>query len=171
MIAKSPFQIIPEYQKAPPVDAEALARALGIKVYYLDLGEGVYGVLNRHPDLAGPSGYAIYVNKRDSHVRQRFTLAHEVAHFVLHRDLIDSEVVDRAMYRSDLSTSHETQANRLAADILMPGHLLRREFAATNDIAALARRFDVSTAAMEIRLKSLRLIEQAPNPREPAFPF
>ena len=51
MIAKSPFQIIPEYQKAPPVDAEALARALGIKVYYLDLGEGVYGVLNRHPDL------------------------------------------------------------------------------------------------------------------------
>jgi predicted transcriptional regulator len=169
MITKSPFQIISEYQKAPPVDVDALARALGIKVNYIELDEGIYGSLNRHPTWGGPSGYVIFINKKDPRVRQRFTLAHEIAHFVLHRDLIDSEVVDRAMYRSDLSTAHETQANRLAADILMPGHLLRREFAETKDVAVLARRFDVSMAAMEIRLKSLRLIDQAAPAREAAL--
>jgi Zn-dependent peptidase ImmA (M78 family) len=30
--------------------------------------------------------------------RQRFTLAHEIAHYVLHRDLVENGIVDDTMY-------------------------------------------------------------------------
>ena len=62
------------------------------------------------------------------------------------------------MYRSNLGSQYETQANRLAADILMRAKLVRETYREDPDIASLARKFGVSTAAMEIRLKSLRII-------------
>jgi len=156
--AENPFRVIAEHQKTAPVNVESLARALGLKVYRARLEDGVYGKLIRDSEHGGTSGYSIYVNTFDAPVRQRFTIAHEIAHFVLHRDLIDSEIVDRQMYRSNLGNVYETQANRLAADILMPASLVRKEFQACRDAASLARRFDVSAEAMEIRLQSLGLV-------------
>jgi hypothetical protein len=156
MLGESPLQIIARYQSGAPIDTEGLARELGLKVYRDPLERGVYGKLTKDP--AAPSGFAIYVNSFDAPVRQRFTIAHEIAHYVLHRDLINDEIVDREMYRSRLSNEYETQANRLAAEILMPSDLVRREFARDQDWESLARRFKVSPAAMEIRLQGLRLL-------------
>src|SRR3546814_18529596 len=58
-------------------------------------------------------------------VRRRFSIAHEIAYFALHRNLIGDGVTDDAMYRSNLSSAVEVQANRMAAGILMPWHLIR----------------------------------------------
>ena len=90
----------------------------------------------------------------DPFVRQRFTVAHEVGHFVLHRDKLErGDLVDDAMYRSGLSSSEETAANRLAADILMPFQLIRSLLSAgIRDPEALANKLQVSAAAMRIRL-------------------
>jgi Zn-dependent peptidase ImmA (M78 family) len=54
--------------------------------------------------------------------------------------------------------SHEIEANRIAAQIIMPKTLVQRKFAETQDLGQLAAQFGVSKAAMEIRLKTLGLI-------------
>ncbi|HEY0522277.1 MAG TPA: ImmA/IrrE family metallo-endopeptidase, partial [Stellaceae bacterium] len=85
-----------------------------------------------------------------------FTLAHEIAHFILHRDLIEDGVSDDTMYRSkELSGYHEVQANRMAADILMPVMLVKRAAELQSNPDLLARVFRVSPAAMKIRLDGL----------------
>ncbi|HCM3005245.1 TPA: ImmA/IrrE family metallo-endopeptidase, partial [Klebsiella pneumoniae] len=96
--------------------------------------------------------------------RQRFTLAHEIAHFLLHRDRIGDGITDDILYRSKLSDFMEVQANRLAADILMPGHLLEKklleltqtvELRDEQKIERLAEVAGVSTTAIKIRLGKL----------------
>src|SRR3546814_2493487 len=81
-------------------------------------------MIRKDAERGGESGFAIYVNGSHPRVRRRFSIAHEIAHFALHRNLIGDGVTDDAMYRSNLSSAVEVQANRMAADILMPWHLI-----------------------------------------------
>jgi predicted transcriptional regulator len=143
----------------PPVDVEKIARELGLPIHRRsDLTSDVAGMIikdRRHPS---PSGFAIHVNANDNLRRQRFTIAHEIAHYILHRDLIGDGITDDALYRSSLGDIYERQANRMAADILMPASLLRTYYREkTPAIAPLAHAFDVSMEAMAIRLNELRL--------------
>ena len=52
---------------------------------------------------------------------------------------------------------HEVEANRIAAQIVMPKKLVEQEYAKTSDAGVLATKFGVSKAAMDIRLKTLGL--------------
>lgn len=150
----SPFEVITRYQRKPPVDVGAIARDLGVKVDRMSLGGAVAGTLTRDSRRGGWSGFLCLINSDDHPRRQRFTLAHELAHFILHRDLIDTSLVDDTMYRGGLSDPMERQANKLAADILMPVWLIRGHWDSGNrDPMELARLFEVSPKAMEIRLK------------------
>ena len=95
-------------------------------------------------------------------VRQRFTLAHEIGHMLLHRDRIGDGIVDDILYRSSLSDTLEAQANRLAADILMPYPLIMEKLHEYEDIVdeerkyeSVARDLEVSTTALKIRLGKL----------------
>ena len=98
------------------------------------------------------------MNRFESKERQRFTIAHEIAHYLIHRDKIDAGVVDSVLYRSKLSSRTEAEANRLAADIVMPRHAV---VAAVQDkggsrsdrvVQDLANAFGVSKQAMAIRV-------------------
>jgi Zn-dependent peptidase ImmA (M78 family) len=101
----------------------------------------------------GKSGYAIYINGHHALTRRRFTMAHEIAHFVLHRTLIGDGVQDDALYRSKLSSAVEAEANRYAAEILMPWSLINQEVAkGNNTVEALAHALNVSKSSMSIRL-------------------
>jgi hypothetical protein len=155
--SENPFSIIAAHQTRPPVDVDAIARDLGIKVYLDDLGEDIFGTLKRDRHRGGWSGYMIQLNRNNVPNRRRFTLAHEIAHFILHRDLVEAGIIDKIQYRSFLSNMHESQANQLAADILMPRELVERESANDEDNRPLWARFSVSDAAMAIRLRSLGL--------------
>ena len=110
------------------------------------------------PSDSAPSGFRIRINRHEMAERQRFTLAHEIAHYLLHRDKIGGGVVDNIMYRSNLSSTLEVETNKLAADLIMPRALINKRLAElhnldTDDkITALAERFRVSQAAMRIRL-------------------
>lgn len=137
-----------------PVDLDAICRDLRLPVS-LDRLEGIAGKLERH--ASSPRGFRIVINDRDPEPRQRFTQAHEIAHFVLHRDLLPEGLVDSALYRSSLSNEYERQADRYAASILLHAETVRREFRAHPSLAHLARLFKVSDAALRIRLKELRL--------------
>lgn len=89
-------------------------------------------------------------------VRRRFTAAHEIAHFILHRNKIGDSISDDEWYRSGLSNPEEVEANRFAARLLMPDHLLKQCAPVWNfDKGVLAKLFEVSEEAMAIRLKGL----------------
>ena len=152
---RSPSAVIADYSDSVPVDLEGLATHLGLVVSYdSSLSSDVSGKITK--SSSAPSGFSITVNANDLPRRRRFTLAHEIAHYVLHRDLIDS-LVDNAMYRSSLSTSYERQANQYAAKILLPAPAVTRAYRSCPDPRRLANMFDVSQQAMRIRLEELGL--------------
>ena len=144
--------VIGEHQKKLPVQTVDLARDLGLRVYKVPNWPGdLSGMIRKNEENAG--GFDIFVNASHPYVRRRFTIAHEIAHAVLHPQLIGDGITDDALYRSGLSNSVEAQANRLAADILMPRERLRELIASgITDIDTLADKFKVSTQAMAIRL-------------------
>jgi len=157
---KKKIEIIRKHQKFVPVQVVPLAKELGLQVYRASgWPDDLSGAIRRVSDDEGieaSSGYAIYVNK-DHHInRRRFTIAHEIAHFVLHTDDIGDGLTDDAMYRSELGSSKEYQANDFAAQILMPSDALdkyRRE--GKESAFELSQIFEVSQSAMATRLKRL----------------
>lgn len=148
--------IIEKHQQEAPVKLGRLAADLGLEVFKSTLKPGISGLIE--PSETAPSGFCIKINRHEPINRQRFTLAHEIAHFVLHKYDIGSGLVDDVLYRSRLSDWKEVEANRLASQILMPTHLIKREISrvrfACDDqmIDSLASTFRVSKEAMKIKL-------------------
>ncbi|MET3645951.1 ImmA/IrrE family metallo-endopeptidase [Phyllobacterium ifriqiyense] len=148
-------EIIDKYIKEIPVRLGALAEELGLSVTVGTLMSGISGEIR--PDRETDGKYIIRVNRHETKERQRFTLAHEIGHFLLHKDKIGDGISDDVLYRSELSNSLEAEANRIAADILMPRQVIEKILSLNNkldddQIKDLARKFKVSPAAMEIRL-------------------
>lgn len=147
--------VVNRYLQQIPVDLDGMAAELGLVVERSPLEQNIAGKLIR--DDTAPAGYRIVINSQDAQRRQRFTFAHELAHFMLHRDLVD-EVIDNALYRSpNLGDDMERQADRFAAQLLLPAQEVRRAYKADKALARLAERFNVSDSALRIRLRELRL--------------
>ena len=142
--------IVERFKKSVPVDVVALARALDIEVMKTwQWDDSTSGAIVRDTD----GRFTIWTNAKHAENRRRFTIAHEIAHFVLHRDAIGDGIQDDALYRSTLGGLLERQANRYAAALLMPSPLIKQcvEDGATT-IAGLAAALRVSKTAMSIRL-------------------
>lgn len=148
--------IVRAHTDSIPVRVGKLAKELELEVVLAGLSPNISGLIE--PSTTAKAGFVIKINKYESDERQRFTIAHEIAHYLLHRDHIKNGVIDNVMYRSSLSSKKEIEANRLAADILMPNSMVLKEISELggkrDEVAAiaLARKFRVSTAAMKIRL-------------------
>lgn len=109
-----------------------------------------------NPQLAGVAGMVdyeqktLYVNSSDSVARQRFTLAHEIGHVLLHSG--SGSLVD---YRSNLENPVETkeyEANKFAAALLMPRtEFVRKWFLWRGNTELLGKYFGASPQAVEIR--------------------
>ncbi|WP_082523933.1 ImmA/IrrE family metallo-endopeptidase [Methylobacterium sp. Leaf399] len=153
--------IIERHLSQVPVRLGELARELGVSAIKVSsMRTGVSGQVAREGDE-----YIIRVNRNEARERQRFTIAHELAHYLLHRNLIDTSsegITDTVLYRSGAPEQVEFEANRLAADIVMPSALvddmLKSEYqgiVTEATIENLAARFGVSKAAMELRLERM----------------
>jgi len=148
--------LISPFLKDRPVKIASIARALGLEVKSATLRPRISGQIQLSETSA--SGYRIRINRHEAATRQRFTIAHEIAHYLLHRDHIGDGIEDSILYRSTLSDQREAEANRLGAHLLMPEksviHAMRDLGGkATPRVAALlAEEFNVSEAAMSIRL-------------------
>lgn len=152
----STAQVLAKFHSNAPVDVVGLAKEFGLNVWGShSLPSSISGKIFRDPINGGASGFSIVVNSAERPVRQRFTTAHEISHFLLHRHLLESKgsLVDDTMYRSGLSTAEEVAANKLAAHILMPFSLINSLVASGfNSVDSLADRLQVSKTAMKIRL-------------------
>lgn len=154
MIPEAALAKIRSHQEEPPVQVAAVAESFGLRVYKMELLSGISGALLKKPDLGTASGYTVYVNEREPIVRQRFTAAHEIGHFILHKDAVSEGIEEDVFLRAEgMSSWQETQANKVAAEILMPFHLVKllndRGITALDE---LARELQVSRTAMSIRL-------------------
>lgn len=147
-------EIARRYSTAPPVDVASIARELGLEVFAKALPAGVSGMLKRDPSFGTTSGFVCFVDKDEPSFRQRFTAAHEIGHFVLHRHKIGDQLEDNYMLRAaGMSSKEETEANNFAADLLMPWHLINDEMKqGPKSVEDLANIFNVSRIAMAIRL-------------------
>lgn len=160
---KNEISIVARHLKAAPVNIKAIFAELNIEYVSDNMRGGASGSITRSGDK-----FTVTVNALESETRQRFTAAHELAHYLLHRDLMgDGKKMHRhidTLYSGGqqsgdvvFNPSHEIEANRIAAQILMPKELVELEHANKPDAGALAAKFGVSRAAMDIRLKTLGL--------------
>lgn len=156
MTDNSNMEIVRRHLREIPVKLGALAADLGIEVFKSSLNPNISGLIE--PSDTAKSGFRIRINRHEPIVRQRFTLAHEISHFLLHRELIRSGVVDNTMYRSNLSSRHEIEANKLASIIIMPDaavEKLKKELEGLpldQKVSKMAEKLRVSEPAMRIKL-------------------
>lgn len=122
-----------------------------LDVKYENLDASVSGKLFREG-----SRWIISINKNHHVNRQRFTLAHELAHYVLHRSDSDS-FTDTVFFRGASSDGMEFAANAFAAELLMPEDRVRKAIrdGKLRDVGKLAEHFGVSAVAMLYRIKQL----------------
>lgn len=151
-------------QTGPPVDVHKIADYLGLVLVKTNMADDVSGMLIRE-DGASTVG----INKNHHPNRQRFTLAHEVGHYQLHRGrplIVDSPVrINLRDRTSGMATDREEmEANRFAAELLMPTDLVldevdRASVGSVDDLRDhLAAKFKVSPEAMGYRLVNLGVV-------------
>ena len=136
-----------------PIMAELLEDK-GVKVIALDLPESVSGskaFVRRHEQVDVP---VIVVNQHHNGERQRFTLAHELAHLVLRfGDMSDAE--------------QEKAADRFAGAFLMAKDMMVRLLGAhrtsisLGELAELKKLFKVSIASLVVRCSQLGVLTKA----------
>ena len=153
MTAIDPIQVIAKHWDSTPVPIDAIIAEVGLPLCYESLGDNISGYIERQN-----GSYRIVVNSNHAPARQRFTAAHELGHYIYHRDLLGEGVGDNRAYRAEgterpnpnIRPMHERQANSFAANVLMPRH--RLALLGQDSTASLASMFQVSQEAMRIRL-------------------
>jgi Zn-dependent peptidase ImmA (M78 family) len=152
--------------KLPPVPVEQLAIFKGAEVHYEPFSGELSGMVHRQTNGKAVIG----VNALQSPTRQRFTIAHELGHLILHQNAqfhVDenSPIGFRTPLSSQAVDSDEIEANQFAAELLMPVSLLNAAIAkipantGTEDaVMMLAKVFEVSEQAMMFRLSGLGVL-------------
>lgn len=140
-----------------PVSLEYIANSVGVDYEYRSMSDGTYGALTKVEDREGSQRFRITVNRDDTRVRQRFTFAHELAHYFLHAQQVPPDGIRENIFlrafNGNYSSEMEREANRLAAHILMPYTKIKAALEEGGSLVHLASIFDVSTQAMAIRLE------------------
>lgn len=135
------------------VDIEAVINANPeLRLVYKDLGANDAYIKRVASNL-----FEIAVNKKHHPNRQRYSMAHEYAHYILHREKIDEMPEgEQILHRNGTRNDIESQANRFAAEILMPPALFEAALIASNrKIKETAHILRVSQEALTYRLPAL----------------
>ncbi len=135
-----------------PLDVSALTKSLGIKML-LEPMEGEESGSLKKDKRTGQ--WIMTVNSLHHFNRQRFTIAHELGHFIKHSMQSDN-FEDASFFRNGESNRLEFEANTFAAELLMPAEdyhaFVERVSRKVDDIAL---HFQVSSMAVRIRAKQL----------------
>jgi len=148
--------------KEAPVPVEAVAAHLGATIRYSPFDGELAGMLIRGDD----HNPVIGVNSLHHVNRQRFTIAHECGHLLLHKGEVHIDKSFRVNLRDRNSSKainpEEIEANRFAAELLMPYDMVMEDLAdqdidLENDIELkeLAGQYEVSVQALTLRITHL----------------
>ena len=126
----------------PPIPVESLASSLGFQVVRL------FTVADEFSGLVSPRHKLIGVNGNHHRHRQRFTVAHEIAHILLkHPAESRCSMKEIALYN--------IEADVCASELLIPQSLIAGWLRKTSQIPFLARLFDVSEEVIERKMRLL----------------
>jgi Zn-dependent peptidase ImmA (M78 family) len=147
-----------------PVPVESIAEdLLGLRIEERDLGE-CSGMLI-------PAERLIVVNSAEATNgdvpirRHRFTIAHELGHWICHARAAEEAAPAYCRSRDlsqDTDRDLEREANVFGAELLMPEAAVRAAWAEVPDAQEVAAQFEVSALAAQWRLYSFGLIAEAP---------
>ncbi len=150
-------QLIQKLDLSVPVSVEAVANFYKVEIRKSP-SKDFSGILYRKDDVA-----FMAINSKESTVRQRFTIAHELGHFFLHKNTV-TFVDYRDTPENVRKSPKEREANQFAACLLMPKHLLEKDVRALNvssisevEVSSLSDKYKVSQEAMTYRLLNLNL--------------
>jgi Zn-dependent peptidase ImmA (M78 family) len=156
-----------------PVPVERVVKSLGIEIKLDKVDDDLSGFLVR--ERKGQRRSVIGANKSHHPHRQRFTIAHELGHFLLH----EGEAVHLDEYRRAFTINlrdaqsakgednDEREANLFAAEFLMPAKFLINDLRGRNldllgdseFLVKLAKKYKVSVQALTFRLANLGYIK------------
>lgn len=140
-----------------PVRVGQIANDLGLRIRLEDMDWKLEGYLTR--DNAGDP-IDIVMNRDKPVVRRRFTMAHEIGHYI--RKYQDVKDPFNGPHRDKKAAagfdSDEIWANGFAASLLMPASIVRRYWAEGKSLKEMASIFGVSETAMDIRRANLGLV-------------
>ncbi|MBV6795687.1 ImmA/IrrE family metallo-endopeptidase [Xanthomonas euvesicatoria] len=134
-----------------PVNILAIAEFLGLEVIEEPMADDLSGYLEVRSGT-----WVVGVNSLHHRNRKRFTIAHEIAHYVLHSALQKSFHDQTFTRRNDTPNPMEREADRFAAQLLMPEDEVRKLIASgVTTLSGLATNFGVSALAMKYRVQNL----------------
>lgn len=152
-----------------PVNIVELSRKLGFSIYSSNLPSDNSGFIIVHPEAKKKydSDKVIVVNANDSPLRQRFTVAHELAHYVLHSKGQELFAHRDVVNFGEVTDPKETEANTFASAVLMPANLIKQaleifegytlvDFSTERRVEFIAKAFAVSKPAAAKRLSVLQ---------------
>lgn len=141
------------------IDIESVIRQEGIDLNFWPFSTNIIGALIEEI----PKHWTIVCNTEMTKGAQRYTMAHELVHYKLHRNIIPSATLWCYKHGNRRYTL-EKQADKVAAAILIPERTLRLVVDnCTWTIDQLADAYQVSNKAMAIRLMELGILR--PNQR------
>lgn len=142
-----------------PIDVAEIAKELNVKVEVRELPSSVAGFIIKEANESFP---VIYVNSGDGPQRRRFTIAHELGHYIQNRDSKEMAYVDNRDEMASTGTDpKERWCNAFAAELLMPESVVKKYWAQGWEFERIRELLNVSKAALANRLNSLDLIQHA----------
>jgi Zn-dependent peptidase ImmA (M78 family) len=153
-----------EARKSAPVDVERLIGDFGLE---LDLEARLPADITSQLIRIDESRFRIAINIDQPALRKRFSMAHALGHYLLHKDDLGVGVSDTMAYQTPrtgplanprITEQHEADANRFAANLLMPDALVQSFYMKTGgNLTEMSRVFQTSREMIRYAVHSLGL--------------
>lgn len=143
----------------PEVGVVDLAKLLGLKVGFVDMNltkDTNYSGAIRYNTKNKEDGAIIFIEDSEPSVRKKFTIAHEIGHFLLHEGAKNR--LEKVNYDDDESED-ETEANYFAASLLMPEKMVKDALKEMS-FDEMVEYFNVSRTALINRIRWISQNEQ-----------
>ena len=137
-----------------PVDPIKIAKTYDIEVYQGELDNKIAGAIRYYKEN---NKFEILVNKKDSIVKKRFTIAEELGYYILYEEKLKKEEIHVNLI-DKIINKEEKEVEYFAGALLVNKTLLEKIYNSNSTILELAQLFKVSISSMTLRLNILGLL-------------
>lgn len=143
----------------PPVDVHKVLQHLGINLLPYAFPDKISAILLKENNM-----FVVGVNENHHPNRQRFSIAHEIGHYLLghYKDVfVDSAEITEGRFdiRDTVQNKiQEQEANYFAGELLIPSEMIKRDFVKIHNVEEIAKLYKVSKEALWVRLLKLKLV-------------
>lgn len=137
-----------------PVDPIKIAKTYDIEVYQGELDNKIAGAIRYYKEN---NKFEILVNKKDSMVKKRFTIAEELGYYILYEEKLKKEEIHVNLI-DKIINKEEKEVEYFAGALLVNKTLLEKIYNSNSTILELAQLFKVSISSMTLRLNILGLL-------------